>query len=176
MYFWVAQTQSIRTCSCPQTRMNSRHPPSKHPAPPPPPPPPPPQTVSACLYISELYCNSNGVHLWLQHAQPTIPQQLRHSVAPTCSVNYTTATQALCGCNMLSQLYHSNSGTLWLQHAQSTIPQQLRHSVAATCSVNYTTATQALCGCNMLSQLYHSNSGTLWLQHAQSTIPHQLRQ
>ena len=85
----------------------------------------------------------------------------------TCSVNYTTPTQAatLCDCNMLSQLCHTNSGsnTLWLQHAQPTMPHQLRqqHSVTATCSANYATPTQA---------------ATLWLQHAQPTIPHQLRQ
>ena len=135
--------------------------------------------------------SSGSSNLWLQHAQPTIPHQLRqqHSVAATCSANYTTPTQAatLCGCNMLSQLYHTNSGsnTLWLQHAQPTIPHQLRqqhsvattcsanqfrqqHSVAATCSANYTAPTQAatLCGCNMLI-----NSGSK-LQHAQPTIPH----
>ena len=143
-------------------------------------------TLCDCNMLSQLYHTNSGSNtLWLQHAQPTMPHQLRqqhqhaqptiphqlrqqHSVAATCSVDYTTPTQAatLCGCNMLSQLYHTNSGsnTLWLQHAQLTIPHQLRqqHSVTATCSANYTTPTQeaTLCDCNMLSQLYHTNSGS----------------
>ena len=121
--------------------------------------------------LSQLYhTNSGSNNLWLQHAQPTIPHQLRqqHSVAATCSANYTTPTQAatLCGCNMLNQLYHTNSGsnTLWLQNAQLTIPQKLRQQYSN-------------CDFNMLIQLYHTNSGTntLWLQHAQPTRPHHLR-
>ena len=114
-----------------------------------------------CNMLSQLYHTNSGSNtLWLQHAQPTIPHQLRQ--------------QHPRGCNMLSQLYHTNSGsnTLWLQHAQLTIPHQLRqqHSVAATCSTNYIFHTNSRSN-TMIGQLRYTNSGsnTLWLQHAQPT-------
>ena len=63
-----------------------------------------------------------------------------------------------CGCNMLSQLYHTK------QHCGCNMLSQLYH-------------TKQHCGCNMLSQLYHTNSGrTTLAATCSATIPHQLRQ